>query len=130
MPLLRINREPSDRDLRWFAAASAGAGGALGLAGRGAGFALAGGVLAAVGLMAPGLLRRPFVLVSYATYPVGWVVSHVVIAALYYGAITPLGCLLRALGRDPLQRPFDRGAPSYWRTRGPSPQPESYFRQY
>jgi len=50
------------------------------------------------------------------------IVSPVVLALLFYGAITPIGLLSRLFGHDPLRRRIDRAAPSYWieRKRGAS----------
>jgi len=42
------------------------------------------------------------------------IVSPVVLALLFYGAITPIGLLSRLFGHDPLRRRIDRAAPSYW----------------
>ena len=63
------------------------------------------------------------------TYPIGWVVSHVVLAVLFLGVFTPVAVLFRLIGRDALarRRPPDRA--TYWL---PMPAPDdvrSYFRQ-
>jgi hypothetical protein len=62
--------------------------------------------------------------------PIGWVMSHVILGIIYYLVLTPIGLLLRALGRDPLRRRFETGARSYWIDRGEEPAVERYFRQY
>ncbi len=136
MALLRINRHPSRAQLygfaaAWFVAAAAG-GIALRLQGRGwqsealTAAALVGPALA---WLAPGAARRLYLGLTYATYPVGLIVSHAILILLYFGLFTPIGLIMRALGRDPLQRRFDRAASSYWQPRPPAPSPESYVRQ-
>ncbi len=40
--------------------------------------------------------------------------SPVILAVLFYGAITPLGLLSRVFGYDPLRRRIDPAAKSYW----------------
>jgi len=39
------------------------------------------------------------------------------IGMLFFGVLTPLGLVLRLIGRDPLKLGFDPRAPSYWITR-------------
>jgi hypothetical protein len=89
---------------------------------------LAGGIPLA-GLASPRGLRHVYVALSYATYPVGFAVSHVVLAFVYYLVFTPIGLIMHLLRYDPLTRRFDPKAPSYWKERT-SPKPaDSYFRQ-
>src|SRR5262245_50897247 len=57
-------------------------------------------------LLFPRANRVLFVAISVLGYPIGWVVSHVVLALLFFGVFTPAGLLLRALGRDPMRRAF------------------------
>jgi hypothetical protein len=42
------------------------------------------------------------------------VVSPLLIIVLFYGVVTPAGLAMRALGKDPLRRRFDRQSSSYW----------------
>jgi hypothetical protein len=94
------------------------------------GLAVVGVVVGVVGLVRPRWMRPVYVGWMAALYPVGWIVSHALLAAVYYGLVTPIGLILRACGRDPLRRRFDRAAPSYWQPRPPEPAPERYFRQF
>ncbi len=76
-------------------------------------------------------VRRPIYLGwIYASYPIGYVVSHVVLALIYYLVFAPIGLLLRALGKDPLSRAFDRSARSYWVEHDPHKDPRRYLRQF
>ena len=47
------------------------------------------------------------------------VVNPVVMAVVYFIAVTPTGILLRLFGKDPLRLKFDRAAASYWIERKP-----------
>ena len=47
-------------------------------------------------------------------YPIGWIVSHLVMTLLFYLVFTPVGLLMRATGHDPLNRLFDSRMESYW----------------
>jgi hypothetical protein len=75
-------------------------------------------------------MRFVFLTLSYAAFPIGFVVSHVILAIVYYLILTPIGLLVRAIGRDPMERRFDRDAESYWVVRQPIDDPGRYFRQF
>jgi len=75
--------------------------------------------------------RRPIYLAwIYAAYPLGFVVAHLVMVAIYFLVITPLGLFSRLAGRRRLARRFDPKADSYWQPRPPRDDPSSYFEQY
>jgi hypothetical protein len=86
---------------------------------------------AAVGVaVAPAILRPLYVVLTAVGLPIGWVVSHVVLALVYYLVITPIGLALRLAGRDPMHRRFERERQSYWIRRPGAVPLERYFRQY
>lgn len=138
MALLEINRNPSRRDLAWFGVVLwlffIVIGGVLGRAlasdvTRNALWA-AGAALALVYYAVPGLRRPMFVGWMYAAYPIGLVVSHVLLGLIYFGVVTPIGLLMRALGHDPMARRFDRSARTYWIEREQVSDLRKYFRQF
>jgi hypothetical protein len=90
----------------------------------------AGGVVSALYALVPPLRRPIYRGWMYAVFPIGWTVSHILLAFLFYVVVTPVGLVMRVAGRDPMTRRFDRGAASYWVKRGPPPPLERYFRQY
>src|SRR5262245_51553273 len=63
-------------------------------------FALLAGVIGPLGLIWPQLLRWIYVGWMIAVFPIGWVVSRVVLAILFYGVFTPIGLAFRLTGRD------------------------------
>ncbi|MEO1130614.1 MAG: SxtJ family membrane protein [Planctomycetota bacterium] len=65
-----------------------------------------------------------------AVFPIGWVVSHVVLAAVYYVILTPIGLLLRLFGKDPMHRRIEPDRASYWIDRGEASDSSRYFRQF
>ena len=137
MSLLRINRHPSTRQLRVFAVAWLVCFGILALSVRAKGHSAAalwiGGfalVIPVIGLVVPKRLRLVYLGMTYATFPIGWVVSHVILAVMYYVVLTPIGLLLRLFRYDPLTRRFDPTASTYWKSRSESPPAERYFRQH
>src|SRR5947208_202457 len=123
MSLFEIDYRPGPRPLRVFGATAAAL---LGLAAAlgwnrhpaaAAALAAAAAATVALAVVRPELLRWPFVGLSVVTWPVGLVVSWVVLAVLFYAVITPVGLMMRLVGRDALARRFDRGAATYWTER-------------
>jgi hypothetical protein len=90
------------------------------------GLGLAGG---GVGLAYPRVLRPLFVGLMVLVFPLGWVISHLVLALLFFGIFTPLAVLFRLCGRDLLARRFKPGYDSYWRPKPSAPEVQAYFRQ-
>ena len=137
MGLIRIEHHPSRRQLILFGALWLLAFGALGAAAlRGgrpwcAAASWAAALLApSLGLAFPEFLRFLYVGLAYLTFPIGFIVSHVVLAATYYVVLTPLGLLLRGLRYDPMNRRFDPRAESYWIGREPTDDVQRHFRQF
>jgi hypothetical protein len=136
MSLIRITKNPSQRQLLVFAASWLVFLGALGVVGWVRGrhlhaevFWTLAAALPLAGLASRRILRIAFVGLSYATYPIGLVVSNIVLALVYYLALTPIGLTMRLFRYDPLARKFDAAAPSYWIPRKTNKTPESYFKQ-
>jgi hypothetical protein len=59
------------------------------------------------------------------------IVNPIVMAVLYYAAVTPCALIMRTLGRGWKDRfDIDRSAESYWIRRDPSSPPSSMTRQF
>lgn len=86
------------------------------------------GVVAAAGLIHPPLIRPIFVGLILATFPIGWMVSHVLLGAIFYGLVTPIGRILRLTGHDPLQLKPPTET-TLWKTPVGKTDPASYLRQ-
>jgi hypothetical protein len=91
--------------------------------------ALVGGVILILSLTSPALIRPLYVAASLLALPIGLVVSQLLIVVLYYGIFLPVGLVFRLIGRDVLDRRFDREAASYWLPKAQAASVESYFRQ-
>ena len=65
-----------------------------------------------------------------AVFPIGWILSHVMLAAVFYLVVFPIGLLLRLFRYDALRRHLDRDAASYWIKRESHTDPRKYFRQF
>jgi hypothetical protein len=87
-------------------------------------------VAGCIGLVKPSLIRPLYVGWMYAAYPIGWLIGHILLAVVFFVVLTPIGLIMRLLGRDPLQREFETNKPTYWE---PLEQPTDigrYFRQF
>lgn len=59
------------------------------------------------------------------------VVNPLVMGLIFYTTITPMALVMRALGKDPLNRRFDAKAKTYWIERQPpGPEPETMKNQF
>jgi hypothetical protein len=131
-----IPTNPSQRFLRQFAVGSVVFLGLIGTASWFRGHTLAaaiawavGGSIGVAGLIRPGCLRWVYVAIAVAALPMGLAVSTVILLATYLLVVTPIGCIMRWLGRDGMARRLDRSASSYWLPRADSPAGR-YFRQF
>ena len=86
------------------------------------------GVISILGLVFPPIIRPIFVGLILLTYPIGWVVSHVLLGLIFYGIVTPIGIILRLTGHDPLQINAPLGN-SLWKSPTGKTDPASYLRQ-
>jgi hypothetical protein len=135
--MLDINWNPSRRELRQFAGLCLVFGavaGALVLYRTGAwpvpiALLAVAFAVAVLGVSMPALIRPLYLAWLAAAYPIGWTISHLVLALIYYVVVTPIGLLMRLAGRDPLGRRPHRSPGSYWVPHEPSRDPASYFRQ-
>lgn len=134
--LIDLSSQPADRQLRWFAGLWFPAMCLLvGLAARrrgldGAAFTIwsLGLLLGASGVARPSTIRPVYSVLIWVTFPIGWVLSHAMLLAMYYGVMTPIGWMVRRF-HDSMERGFNREARSYWVERTQSP-PTRYFRQF
>lgn len=140
MSLIRIDRNPSRRQLQVFALLWLVFFGGLATAAwirQGPGVStwiLAGLSLGvpAVGMVVPGLLRWVYLGMAYATYPIGMAVSLLLLLVIYYLVVTPIGLVMRCCGYDAMGRQFDSNAATYWvpRQSDAARDASSYFRQF
>jgi hypothetical protein len=86
-------------------------------------------VVGCLGILRPALLRPVFVGALVATFPLGWLVSRLLLALIFFGIFTPLGFLFRCLGRDALALRICPEASTYWKDKPPASDVASYFRQ-
>lgn len=88
------------------------------------------GVSLLLSLVAPKANWPIYVGLTVLAYPIGFVLSYLIMGFLFFVMITPLGLFFRLVGRDPLHRDFDPSATTYWTDPRPRRGKDSYFRQF
>jgi hypothetical protein len=136
--MLPINRNPAPRELRsfarlWFPLFVAVFGGMIWWRSGSPNGAVivwsVGAAIAAAVLASVAAARAVFVGLLIVTYPIGWVISTIALAIMFYLVFAPLGFGMRLAGRDPL-RLKRRADASNWTPYQQSDDPERSFRQY
>jgi hypothetical protein len=139
MALIELDLNPSRRTLRWFAAiwwpAFFGLVGAIVLHVTGSlpsaaavwGIAL---LVSVVGLLSPRFMGLVYVGWMCVVYPIGWLVSHLILAVVFFLVITPIGAVASLVRRDPLKLRFDASRSTYWTRYEPDDETSRYFEQF
>jgi Saxitoxin biosynthesis operon protein SxtJ len=133
-----ISFAPSDRTLRQFAVLwvlffggaacwKSGANARVDVAVALAALALAVGV---IGLTKPGWIRFLYVGWMVLAFPIGWTVSYLLLAVLFFGAFTPIALLFKLLGRDALERRPQSNRETYWTPKRAPSELRNYLRQF
>ena len=147
MSLVKLNLNPTAKELRQFGFIAFGAFGLLGallfwhavplwrLLGTATptvAYVLwsVGALSALLSLAAPKLNRPLFVGLSVVVYPVGVVMSYLIMGVFFFLILTTLGLIFRLAGRDPLRRRFDATADSYWIPHKAVEKTDRYFSQF
>ena len=82
-----------------------------------------------IGLVMPRALYVPFVVLIAAAFPIGWLMTQLVLALMFYCVLTPIAFIFRCRGRDALQlRKRERS--TLWETRHGQNPPEKYLKQF
>ena len=73
-------------------------------------------------MVRPSLLKGLYLVLNAVAMPIGYVVSHVILFAIYFLIFTPIALVFRLIGRDALHRKIDRQAATYWLPMDPHPR--------
>ena len=57
----------------------------------------------------------------------GRVLSPIILGVIFFAVFTPVGLVMRFMGRDAMKRRWEPAAPSYWVKRDPPGPPEDSF---
>lgn len=139
MSLIEINLHPSHKELRNFAVIALIASAIISLllyVLKGLAIQLvaiifaAGFIIFLSSFVCLKITRIIYLSLILVTFPIGYVVSFILLAAFYFLLLTPLGLFFRLIGRDSLCRKFDLNAKSYWLSRQSPKNLDSYFHQF
>ncbi len=83
-----------------------------------------------VGIIRPQTLRPIYVAWMVLAFPIGWTISQLILALMFYGLFTPIGLIFRIIGRDSLHRARQPGLESYWTPKPTPADPRRYFKQF
>ena len=76
-------------------------------------------------------VARPIYVAWFAVGGViGFCITSLLLIVVFYLVITPVGLILRLLGKDPLERRRDPNAKTYWKDAEKPVDAERYFRQF
>jgi hypothetical protein len=71
-----------------------------------------------------------YVGLAILAFPIGFVLSYVIMGVLFFGLITPVALFFKLVGRDAMNRSFEPEADSYWVPARAARDRESYFKQF
>lgn len=74
----------------------------------------AAGLVWALGTWTPTLLRPLFKAWMMLAVVLGFIMTRVILFLVFALVVTPIGLIMRALGRDPLKKHPDATLPTYW----------------
>jgi len=83
-----------------------------------------------LGLLAPAALRpieKGWIKLGEL---MGMVVTPIVMGVMFFGIITPIGLLMRAIGKDLLDQKIDKGVTTHWKKTEPITDKSRYFTPY
>ena len=86
-------------------------------------------LIGGIGLIEPSFVRPIFVGWMIVAFPIGWVISRLALALLFYGIFTPLAFFFRMKRRDLLNLRRQENRDSYWTTRAMPADVRRYFEQ-
>jgi hypothetical protein len=80
-----------------------------------------GGVLIVLGAILPQSLKQVYYGWMKLGHVLGWVNTRILLGIIFYGLITPMGLVMRLMGKDSMQLAFRQDATTYRVVRAPRP---------
>ena len=86
-------------------------------------------VIGLPGLFFPDAIRPVYKIALIMAFPIGWLIAHLILTAIFILLFTPLAIVFRILGRDvlALKKPADKE--TFWMKK-PASEVKRYFFQY
>lgn len=88
------------------------------------------GLVGVAGLVKPLLVKHLFLGATIAAYPLGWMLTQIILMIMFYVVLTPIAFIARWRGHDPLQLRRRTARSTFWAPRGEPPPPENYLKQF
>ena len=89
-----------------------------------------GAVIALVGLVLPAALRWLFFAWMALGLVLGTIVTAIILTLVFIVAVTPIGLIMRLVGRDPMHRKLEPDATTYWITKTRDIEDKSRLEKY
>ena len=83
-----------------------------------------------LGIAWPRAIKPVFVGWMALVYPIGWIVSRIVLGLLFYGLFTPVALVFRIVGRDELSLRPQPQTTTYWHSKPHATDKRQYLRQF
>ena len=87
-------------------------------------------LLGVLGLLKPNALQPIFTAWMALAFPLGWLISRLLLAALYYAVFTPIAVVFRLRNRDVLRIRQKSSGGSYWTAKPGRSDVSDYLRQF
>jgi hypothetical protein len=81
-------------------------------------------------LLWPRANRPVYLGISLLSFPVGFLLSYLLVGVLFFLIIGPAALVMRMVGHDPMNRRYRPEAPTYWTEPRRSGAKDRYFRQF
>jgi hypothetical protein len=81
-----------------------------------------GGLLMVLGALVPDLLAPIHRGWMWIGHVLGWINTRILLGIVFYGLVTPIGIVLRLMGKDTMRQAFSDVSPTYRINRQPRPR--------
>jgi hypothetical protein len=89
------------------------------------------GIFFASAIIRPRILKPVYIFWMGLAFVLGWINTRLILSAIFYLVLTPIGLVIRLLGKDLLDRKMDFKAASYWKDKESGAfKPADYERQF
>jgi hypothetical protein len=83
-----------------------------------------------LGLIRPTWIRFIYVGWMVLAFPIGWTISQIILAMMFFGLFMPIGFLFRLFKRDTLRQGYRPEFESYWEHKPVPADLRYYFKQF
>ncbi len=94
-------------------------------------FWIIGGTILIISIFIPILLKPIYRAALFIAHILGWINTRFFLVIIYYFILTPISLVFKLIGKDPLNRKFDRQGNTYWDFKtGQKPDKDQYLKQF